>query len=163
MQVTLRLLRPFVSVLAFLATASVNALAQDSRLVGCYEVSVGSWSGGPGFTSSSFFRIPPRVSLTTVRSALASTDRTTFLVRAAPGTAESAFEDATWSSDSAGESVLLRWFTPTFGIQARVKVTVIQGGDVIRLEGEAVQHSDHPSSAGPTATLVLQRVACFRV
>jgi hypothetical protein len=90
-----------------------------------------------------------------------STNRVTFLVRAAPGTPESAFEDATWSSDSTGETVLLRWFTPAFGIQARVKVTGINGGRIVRLEGNAEQRSDHPSSAGPKATLVLQRVACF--
>lgn len=161
MPLSTKLFRHAAALLASIAVVASSTAAQDARVLGCYEVSVGVWDGGPGFTNSIFFRIPPKVNLTTVRSALASTDRVTFVMRAAPGTAESAFEDATWSSDSTGQRVLLRWFAPAFGIQARVKVTEAHGGRVVRFDGEAEQHSDHPSSAGPKATLSLQRVACL--
>jgi hypothetical protein len=161
MQVIALTLRGITAVLIAAATSTATLAAQDSRLLGCYDVSVSSWAEGPGFTSSPHFRIPARINLTSVRSALASTNRVTFVMRAAPGTSESAFEDATWSSDSTGATVLLRWFTPAFGIQARMSVTDTNGDRVMRLEGEAQQRSDHPPSVGSKATLTLRRVACY--
>ena len=144
-----------------LATPIADVKAQNSRLVGCYDVAVGSWSGRSALADSRFFRIPARVNLTSVRSALASTDRTTYVMRAAPGERESAFEDATWSADSAGSRLLLRWFTPTFGIQARVVVSSTSSLGAATLDGHAAQWADHPPGGGSTASLSLRRVDCF--
>jgi len=161
MQVTVPLLRTIAAVLLALVSATAKVDAQESRLLGCYETSFSTWSSDSSFMKSRFFRIPLRVNLTAVRSVLASTDRVSYLMFAAPGVPESGFEDMTWSHDSTATSVLLRWFTPSFGLQARLTV-VEQVSDVVKLlRGEVQQRSDHPPSAGGTATLTMTRVPCL--
>lgn len=140
------------------ASASPN---QDSRLVGCYDVNIGPWSGDARPLREPFFTVQKRVNLTSVRSALETGERLTYVMRAAPLVPESGFEDATWSADLAGKDVLLRWATPTFGIEGHLTVERDSTGEVHTLTGVVSHWTDHPPGGGSRADVKLVKVNCF--
>lgn len=142
--------------LALALGAPLQAQSMAEMMFGCYHISLDS-TAAVVLGSELPFLPPPRVNLTGVESALRTEGRTTYVMRVAPGTRETVYEDQTWSADSSGRAVLLRWMLPYMGLQARLEPDPRSPDS---LSGEVVRWDDHPPTFSRPVQMRLRRIDC---
>ena len=128
--------------------------AQQTQLLGCYDLAFGVWTPNVSLGEDSLYVAPPsRIELTDSPSVrYGKTDSTRFVILPAPGALPSIHEFAYWSPNLP-DSIRMVWTNGFSGVGLQLLATATG------LEGTASSSWDFPREA-QTARVTARRVSC---